>query len=78
MSALQAAFVSSLPLAWISASTSTNLVSEVPESRWTVSSSAPARVRYGGFAEGVERFDYDLFAVPKAEAACMDPQQRLL
>ena len=43
MSALQAAFVSSPPLAWISASTSTNLVSEVPASRWTVSSNAPAR-----------------------------------
>ena len=44
MSALQAAFVSSLPLAWISASSSTNLVSEVPESRWTVSSSPHTRL----------------------------------
>jgi len=61
-------------------------VSEVPSTRWDAHAwydpdpTRPGRMntRWGGFIEGVDRFDCDFFELSPREARCMDPQQRLV
>ncbi|MEX3611469.1 MAG: SDR family NAD(P)-dependent oxidoreductase [Burkholderia sp.] len=61
-------------------------IGEVPASRWDwrrclppgESEAVRARVRWGGFMDGVDRFDPLFFGISPREAELMDPQQRLL
>src|SRR5439155_6815310 len=61
-------------------------VTEVPADRWPVEDfvdddpTAPGKTttRWGGFLDGIDRFDPHFFGISPREAARMDPQQRLL
>ncbi len=61
-------------------------VTEVPRTRWdsaAVAASHPAggiagSPRWGGFLDGIDRFDAEFFGISPREARSMDPQQRLL
>jgi acyl transferase domain-containing protein/acyl-CoA synthetase (AMP-forming)/AMP-acid ligase II/acyl carrier protein len=61
-------------------------VTEVPADRWPVEEfvdddpAVPGKTttRWGGFIEGIDRFDPRFFGISPREAARMDPQQRLL
>ncbi|HEX4913116.1 MAG TPA: beta-ketoacyl synthase N-terminal-like domain-containing protein, partial [Vicinamibacterales bacterium] len=61
-------------------------ISEVPADRWPVdrffdadpSAAGKMSTRFGGFLDGVDRFDARFFGITPREAASMDPQQRLL
>ncbi|MTJ83778.1 MAG: KR domain-containing protein, partial [Telmatospirillum sp.] len=57
-------------------------VTEIPPSRWRVRPPADGSgrrpmSRWGGFIDGVDRFDCDFFHVSRPEADIMDPQERL-
>ncbi len=51
-------------------------IREVPPDRWDWRT-AGAGVRWGGFLDGVDRFDPLFFGVSPAEAEAMDPHERL-
>ncbi len=61
-------------------------ITDVPPDRWDIASyyhSEPGKpgksiARWGGFIEGIDRFDCAFFGVSPREAARMDPQHRLL
>ncbi len=61
-------------------------VREIPSSRWKIDDyynpdpDAPGKMstRWGGFLDGVDRFDPEFFGISPREAVAMDPQQRLL
>lgn len=61
-------------------------VGEVPAERWDVDAyfdkdpkaQGKTNSRFGGFIEGVDRFDAAFFGITPREAAQMDPQQRIL
>jgi myxalamid-type polyketide synthase MxaC len=60
-------------------------VAELPQERWDASlldrggleSDEKALLRWGGFVDGIDRFDPAFFDISPREAATMDPQQRL-
>ncbi len=70
---------------WRLLSTGTSAIRPVPESRWSpedyirwVLSSQQTAMRFGGFLDGIDRFDPAFFGISQREAQTLDPQQRLL
>lgn len=61
-------------------------IGEVPADRWDADAlyaddpDTPGRMttRWGGFLDGIDRFDAEFFGISPREADSMDPQQRLL
>ena len=71
---------------WELLRSSRDAIREVPADRWDVNAyfdpnpDAPGKMatRWGGFVEGLDRFDPKFFGIAPREAVSMDPQQRML
>ncbi len=66
---------------WDLLRTGTDAITPVPPSRWEAAESDDPKAQgagWGGFLEGVDRFDASFFRIAPREATLMDPQQRLL
>lgn len=71
---------------WALLESGTDAITEVPPERWSLQAfydadpSKPGKSysRWGGFVDGIDRFDPHPFGISPREAARMDPQQRLL
>ena len=61
-------------------------ITETPGDRWNLrkyyvpNATVPGKTqsKWGGYVQGLDRFDPQLFGISPREAASMDPQQRLL
>ncbi|MGE0722831.1 MAG: SDR family NAD(P)-dependent oxidoreductase, partial [Alphaproteobacteria bacterium] len=67
---------------WAALAAGHDLVGEVPADRWDWRAQrlpdGTAVPRWGGFIDGVDRFDAGFFGISAREAAYLDPQARLL
>jgi acyl transferase domain-containing protein/NAD(P)-dependent dehydrogenase (short-subunit alcohol dehydrogenase family)/SAM-dependent methyltransferase len=71
---------------WRLLANGTDAVTEIPRDRWNIADwydadpDTPGKMatRWGGFLDGVDRFDPEFFGISAREAESMDPQQRLL
>jgi polyketide synthase PksN len=71
---------------WHNLSEGKHCISEIPKERWDwrecygdpMTQPGKTNVKYGGFINGVDKFDPRFFGVSPQEAEIMDPQQRLL
>ena len=76
----------SLDAFWKLLSEGREAIGEVPAERWNINTffdvdpkaQGKTNSRFGGFIEGVDRFDAAFFGITPREAAQMDPQQRIL
>ena len=70
---------------WHNLRTGTDCISEIPRDRWDysryvdrdTSTSGQVPGKWGGFIDGVDRFDPLFFNISPVEAEYMDPQERL-
>ncbi len=51
-----------------------DLITEVPKDRWDENKT---KVKWGGFIDGIDKFDATFFGISPREAELMDPQQRI-
>ncbi|NJK63906.1 MAG: SDR family NAD(P)-dependent oxidoreductase [Synechococcaceae cyanobacterium SM2_3_1] len=71
---------------WQNLEQGVNSITEIPSDRWSISrfySRDPETPnttvsKWGGFIEGIDRFDANFFGISPREATRMDPQQRLM
>ncbi|TAK73854.1 MAG: thioester reductase, partial [Gammaproteobacteria bacterium] len=54
-----------------------NCISEIPKERWDWNDNK-TDVKWGGFINGIQKFDPQFFGITPQEAELMDPQHRLL
>ncbi|MGI9473878.1 MAG: beta-ketoacyl synthase N-terminal-like domain-containing protein, partial [Rubripirellula sp.] len=71
---------------WRLLSDGVDAITETPSDRWSLEKFySPDKVRpgktqsrWGGYVDGIDRFDPQLFGISPKEASGMDPQQRML